>query len=129
MNRRGFLGFLGLTGAVALVQPKIFLPPPCGWNRTMSDYLTSKHAWFLKTEHKDGVSLFNRSHPLSSPEFAKTLRPRIEEFWNQEYDKHADEWANLYLSEASLEKVMVDIKEEAGDRRIALIPRFLVRRA
>lgn len=130
VNRRGFLGFLGLTGAVALVQPKIFLPPPGGWFRKgLNDYFTSNTAWFIKTEHKDGLALFNRSHPISSPEFAKILRPGIEDFWKQEYDKHHEEWSDCYLSETSLEQIMIDIKEEAGNKRIALLPKYVIRRA
>lgn len=70
MNRRGFLGLLAATPVIAiapelleLLAPKrtIFLPPRGGWPRDMSRYFTSKDAWYLRTEDRNGLKTFYRT--------------------------------------------------------------------
>lgn len=102
MNRRGFL-----AGLILLPAVKYFLPPRGGWpNGRILDpnrYFTSKTAWFLKTEHKDGIALFSRSHSIDSAAFRAALMPGLQKFWAQEYSEHEEDWAILYGANKQLE--------------------------
>lgn len=61
-----------------------------------SKYLTSNTAWFLKTEHKDGVKLFNRSHPMQSADFRKIVEPELQKVFCGVYDKHSADWTEVF---------------------------------
>ena len=123
LNRRQL--FTGLGGAavaaplvveaVAPVVHQVFvaktLAPP-------KSYFTSNTAWFLKTEHRNGVALFSRSHPVGD-----ILRPGLEKFWAKTYDRHSDEWEEIFaprqldlfddrLCEDTLEQVSIEVKDD-----------------
>lgn len=78
MNRRKFLtGLAGVAVGAALAEElstrSIFLPPRGGWFGTdFNKYLTSNTAWFLKTEHRDGLALYSRAHPGSPEDYVVT---------------------------------------------------------
>lgn len=68
-TRRQFLSILAgampLIAAPALLLPRrsFFLPPPGGWPRSLPSlnaYLTSPNAWYLKTDHPDGLKKYHR---------------------------------------------------------------------
>jgi hypothetical protein len=63
---------IGASTAAILVPKRVFsLPPPRDFttaDMTVNNYFTSPHAWYLKTEHPDGLALYSREHPLSNKE-------------------------------------------------------------
>ena len=64
MKRRDFVSMLlGSTAAIVIPQRVISLPPRRPY--MINSYFTSKYAWFLKTEHEDGIALYTRAHPQS----------------------------------------------------------------
>ena len=101
MKRRDFVSMLiGASTAAILVPKRVFsLPPPMatGLLGSMNPYLTSKDAWYLKTEHPDGLALYTREHPLSN-----NLATPVD------------------LSEEALEHLCIDIRKLTDDRGIAL---------
>lgn len=117
MNRRGFL-----SGLIALPAVSYFLPPVNGWptgrilKGDMSRYLTSNVAWFIKTEHADGVALFSRAHPPLGTVMGAVLRPGLEKFWGEEDDKHSEDGAALYgdsLDPNSIKEIEIEYKRSA----------------
>jgi len=81
MKRRDFVSMLiGASTAAILVPKRVFSLPP--------------HAWYLKTEHPDGLALYSREHPLS--------------------------YNLVDLSEEALERLCIDIRKLNDDRGIAL---------
>lgn len=114
MKRRAFISLLaGAAGAAALPiwrtpRPVLFLPPrrPPVF---LHDYFASPHAWYIKTEHADGIVLYNRVHP--QPFHVMTDDGLIE------------------LNETSLEDLCFEIRRRTVDRKVAFaIPPFNFRR-
>jgi hypothetical protein len=99
MNRRGFLGFLGLTGAVALVQPKIFLPtyrgPFSNLFASSVDLSESSLEDMLINLSSNPVKLVPNKI-ITSAEFRAIVGPMLNKVFSEEYDKHESGWAEVY---------------------------------
>jgi hypothetical protein len=132
MNRRGFL-----AGLIALPAVSYFLPPVSGWPRF--DGFTTDNLRFKSTERfsaaftdwkgvigssADGVALNSACHPPIGTVMGAVLRPGLEKFWVEHYDKHSEEWAELYganeqltlfadLDPNSLEEIEIELARPA----------------
>jgi hypothetical protein len=127
VNRRGFLGFLGLTGAVALVHPKYFLSPRGGWIRQWEIYKTTERFSLNSADWRgiygtgDGVSLNSTAHPE---------RPGpVDEVGFRCYLGHP--YCNLHvkpvdLNEETLERMLINIRD-SGIRPLVIKPKWIGR--
>ena len=140
MNRRGFLCLLTAVPA-AIVVPKFFLPPKGGWpapRLAMSTYLTSKERWFynnfghrldlapIKPEggviaYDDGVALTSAPHPGSEAVTKEEVEFIEAGGWTcAKGHPYCNCCPGPALSEASLERLCIDIKQMTDDRGIKM---------
>jgi hypothetical protein len=146
ITRRGFL--LGLGAAI--VAPEIvrayFLPPNGGWPRfSTNSYLTSKYAWYLKTdplpfglapikregaaiEYDDGIALTSAAHPGSEAVTKEEVDFIEAGGWTcAKGHPYCNCCPGPDLTEASLEQLCIDIQKVCGDRDVILRkPRLFV---
>lgn len=90
------------TAAIVIPQRVFSLPPwpPRDFNTAdmrYRAYFTSKDAWYLQTEHPDGIALYSRAHPLSN-----SLAEAVD------------------LSEESIEQLCIELRKLTDNRGVAL---------
>lgn len=141
ISRRGFLAGALATPVIAVPAVKYFFAPKGGWpvsryifeakglGYAIDPKLVSDTEWFIKPEDRNGIALISRAHPMSAAAFRAAMAECLNKVWAEEYDKHADEWAELYQSEFpsisldSLEEIEIEIPEPSeGWERPKLLP-------
>jgi hypothetical protein len=94
MQRRSFLaGLLALPAAGVIAREVTMVEAPavkCSEHYLptyVSPYLTSKDAWYIKTEHADGIKLYNRtsSRLMTAKQMRELLEPGLNEAFNAIY--------------------------------------------
>jgi hypothetical protein len=101
MDRRQLLKWLGgavvAAPLVAKAVPRDFSTPVMTYKcreLAPSKFLTSNTAWFLKTEHPDGLRRY--AHPIRAKDFRRVVEPILNDIFEQTYSQHSSEWAAIF---------------------------------
>jgi hypothetical protein len=134
-----------LAGLLAAPVVKYFLPPVGGWRpwefrtesfiyKTTERYSTGFTDWRgIYGTAGDGVALRSAAHPMSAAAFRAALLPGLNKIFSEEYDKHSDEWEEIFgpqqltlfdsINPDSLEEIEIGLQPPAdASGRISLLP-------
>lgn len=133
VSRRRFLAGL-LASPILLPAVKHFLPPVGGWPLSRYVYETKALGFTIEPSLvSDGIALVSRAHPMSAAAFRAALLPGMNKIWSEEYDKHSDEWEDIFrddkqltlfdeLDPNSIEEIEIELQPAADAvRRLSLL--------
>jgi hypothetical protein len=144
IDRRRFLAGL-LASPILLPAVKYFLPPVGGWPVGFSTadmrfkyterFSTGFTDWRgIYGTSGDGVAIASRAYSMSVAAFRAAVLPGLNKIWSEEYDKHSDEWEEIFredkqltlfdsINPDSLEEIEIELQPAADAlRRISLLP-------